>query len=214
MYALREAYPTINSIRRELTMLIGIIMLFVIVANFIVIFSNVHILHTSNKSIWMYDLFAILFWVTNVCSWLATYWDIINDNSIIHLSFFVTPLILSIWGTVVISSVKEIIIGSLWQMFLASYISSIVMFTLFTLFIVQEVKRIQEEDAQGIVTEEHDGVIRGTYKLMTNSGELLNHQQSVYHTTRLQLSSQTMRGSGQQGGYYSQVSNQESNMQF
>lgn len=177
MYALREAYPTINSIRRELTMLIGIVMMLIIVANFIVIFGNTHVLHTSNKPIWMYDLFAILFWVINICSWLATYWDIVKDNQVIHLSFFATPLILAIWGTVIVSNVKEVIVASLWQLFLVSYISSIVVSTLFILFISQEIKRIREDDAQGVVTEDHDGVIRGTYRLMTNSGELLpNHQ--------------------------------------
>lgn len=183
MYALRESYPTINSIRRELTMLIGIVLMLIVIANFIIIFGNTHVLHTSNKPIWMYDLFAILFWIINVCSWLATYWDIIKDNSIIHLSFFVTPLILSIWGTIVVSDVKEVIIKSLWHLFLMSYISSIVVSTLFILFIAQEVKRIREEDEQGIATEEHDGVIRGTYRLMTNSGEfLLNQQQHQQQT--------------------------------
>jgi hypothetical protein len=160
-------------------MVIGLITLFIVVANFIVIFGNTHTLHTSNKPIWMYDLFALLFWITNICSWLATYWDIIKDNSIVHLSFFFTPLILMVWGTIVISGVKEILVSSLWQLFLVSYISSIIVSTLFILFIVQEVRRIREEEDQGIITEEHDGVIRGTYKLMTNSGEfLLNQQQN------------------------------------
>lgn len=181
MYALRESYPEINSIRRELTMLIGVIMMFIFVANCVVIFSNTHIIHTSNKPIWMYDLFAILFWLINVCCWLATYWDIVNDNQVIHLLFFTTPFILSIWGTVVVSNIKEVIVKSLWNLFLVSYISSIVVSTLFIFFILQEeLKRIREEKLQGIDTDEHNGVIRGTYKLMTNSGEIMSNKQPPY----------------------------------
>lgn len=204
MYALREAYPTINSIRKELTMLIGIIVLFIIVANCIVIFSNTHILHTSNKPIWMYDLFAILFWIINILSWLATFWDIVNDNPIIHLSFLLTPVILTIWGTIVASNIKVIIANSLWQLFLVSYISSIVISTIFTIFIIQEVKRIKENEENGIKTEENDGVIRGTYKLMTNSGEFLNQP----------LHQQLQRQNQYQSGYYSQIPHTDENMQF
>lgn len=182
MYALREAFPVINSIKKEITFLILVIMMFIVVANFLVIFGNAHILHTSNKPIWTYDLFAILFWIVNVGSWLATFLDIIKDNPIVHLSFFLTPLILFIWGTVVIFSVKEILSTSLWKLFLFSYVASIIVFTVFAVFIIQEVKKIKDNEAEGISTNESDGVIQGTYKLMTNSGEYFSpHHQSQSH---------------------------------
>lgn len=181
MYALRESYPAINSMRRELTMLIFIVMLFIVVANFIVIFGNTHILHTKNKSIWLYDLFAILFWIINVGSWLVTYWDIVKDNSIIHLLFFITPLILLIWGSVIIFHVKEIIVTSLWQLFLCSYISSIIIFTVFLVFICIEIKKIKKEEIEEECNNGEENIIRGTYKLMTNSGEYFLHKHNNQH---------------------------------
>jgi len=172
MEALRKTYPSINSIKRELTMLICIITLFITIANFIVIFGNSYVLHTENKDIWTYDLFAMLFWIVNICVWLMTYWDIIEDNQFIHLLFFVTPLILMIWGTILISQITQIMVRSLWNLFLASYISSIVVTTIFGFFIVHEIKKIQNEEIEEThVSINNNHIIKGTYKLMTNSDE-------------------------------------------
>lgn len=183
MYALKEAYPNIISIRRELTFLIGIFMLLMVVGNFTTIFGNTHVLHTSNKSLWMYDLFAILFWTINVCTWSATYWDYIEDSQIIHLMFFLTPIVLLMWGTILIFNVKEIVSVGIWHLFLLSYIFSITISTLFCAFIAQEIKKIKNDESNGVVTEDN-GLIGQGYRLMTTSGELPSLNSKQKHTSK------------------------------
>lgn len=146
MNALRQAYPTITSIKKELTLIIAIVTFLIVTINFSIIFGNTHILHTSNKTLWTYDLFAILSWTANVLLWLATYWDIVEDTPHIHLMFFLTPIVLLMWGSVIIFNIKEIIASNLWHLCLISYMSSIVIVTLFVVFLVDEFKKSKDEE--------------------------------------------------------------------
>lgn len=143
MQAFLETYPIAKSIKNELTLLITIITVVITSACFTIIFGNTNALHTSDKSIWLYDLFSIIFFIINVILWLLTYREVFEDSHYIHLIFFLSPFILMIWGSIIVANISMVIIKSLWILCFSTFVTSIIICTLFGVLIVEEIKQIR-----------------------------------------------------------------------
>lgn len=148
MEALLEAHPILLTQKREITVGTSVF-LFVITVIWLLIIAK----HTSNLIMYMYDVFAILTFDTNVILWLMIYNNFMEDSKFAHLLFFLTPILFVFTGFWIILTVHEIKSFILWLMCIITFVSNVVVVTIMINLLINEYHRINQIKQEGYVKD-------------------------------------------------------------